>query len=112
MDYYKDKYPIFCVEAKPLDEEVDQAIDLIVKNNKIYKVKNRTFKIWDEEELSEYIDELVIDCDFIHELSQNGQTVLTRKNSLSYVIINVKTDDNNERYWNVELVEPEFVSYV
>ena len=114
MDYYSEKYPSFCVEEKPLDEEVDQVIDLVVKNNKIYKVKNRFYSVTDENELDGFISDCTIDCDyFLESASKQGEVILKQFNSLSYVVIKSKTcEETDEKYWTVEIVEPEFISYV
>ncbi len=114
MDYYSDKYPSFCVEEKPLDEEVDQAIDLVVKNNKIYKVKNRFYTVTAQNELDEFINDCTIDCNYILEsASKQGTIVLKQFDSLSYVIINSKIyETTNEKYWTVEIIEPEFISII
>lgn len=108
MDLYSEKYQKLCVEEKLLDDEVNQAIDLIVKKRKIYQVTNRSYSVNDINELCEFIDECIIDCNYLLDSTyKQGEIVLKQINSLSYVVIKSKLiEGTNDKYWTIEIIEP------
>ena len=111
MDYYSEKHSSVCIDDKSLDDGVNQITDIIVKNNKIYKVKNRFYIISDQNDLEKFIEDCAIKCDFLLESSKRGEVFLKQNNSLSYIIISSKLENQtNNKYWTVEIVEPEVIS--
>lgn len=103
MDYYSDKYEKMCLE-----ESSDYSVDLVIKGNKIYKVKNYRWTIETQAELSELIDSLTIDKNYVLKSSHSDLTTLYQVSSNNYVnIYPVHEDASNGMIWEIEYVEPE-----
>jgi hypothetical protein len=108
MDYYNDKYDRMCI-----DKSTNYFVDIVIKGNKIYKVKNYRWEIDSLVELNKFIEELTIDNDFVLSSSNICTTTLNQVSSESYVMLNVVHDiENNKKLWAVEYVIPEFISSV
>lgn len=103
MDYYSDKYEKMCLE-----ESSDYSVDLVIKGNKIYKVKNYRWTIENQHELSEFIDMLTIDKNYVLKSSHSDLTTLYQVSTNNYVNIHpVRIDETNSLTWDIEYVEPE-----
>ena len=106
--------PKLCVEEKNLDDEVYQAIDMVLKKKKIYQVTNRSYSVNDINELNTFIDECIIDCNYLLESTyKKGEIVLKQFNSLSYVVIKSKLiEGTDNKYWEIEIIEPKAISTI
>lgn len=105
MDYYSDKYEKMC-----LTESSDYSVDLVVKGNKIYKVKNYRFTISDQAELSELIESLTIDKNYVLKSSHSDLTTLYQVSTNNYVNIHPVHENNSTGMtWEIEYVEPELL---
>lgn len=111
MDYYKDKYERMCVE-KSIEDSINKVVDIVIKKGRIYKVTNYTYRA-DAEELSEIIDNYVIDQNFVLQSvsKTNNEITLYQSHSDSYIIINPGSDSNG-KFYNFELVVPVPISSV
>jgi hypothetical protein len=111
MDYYNDKYSRVCVKQSTNDN-VNKAVDIVIKKNKIYKVTNYTYRI-DAARLSEIIDEYVINQKFVFQSSSKAKNEITlyQQFSDSYIIINSGLDSNG-KFYDFEEVVPVEISTV
>ena len=108
MDYYNEKYERMCLE-----DSTNYAVDLVIKGNKIYKVKNYRWTIDNLRELSEFIDVLTIKDNFVLSSSSTGITTLNQVSSERYVNLYATiNDETDEKYWEVEYVDPVLISSV
>ena len=107
MDYYKEKYDRMCIQ----DSE-DYAVDIIIKGNKVYKVKNYRWTI-ELNEFSEFIDELTIDKDYVLFSSHSEMTTLVQPATGNYINLQLNlNNETGEKYWQIEYVEPEIISSI
>ncbi len=105
MDYYDIKYKTMCVA-----QTENNAVDIIVKDNKIYKVQNHRAKI-EPGEFGNLVDKLVIDYGYVLESSNSNMTLLVHPKSDNYVCLCFKLDENTgKKYWEFEMVIPEVIS--
>ena len=105
MDYYSDKYESMCLE-----DSQDYSVDLVIKGNKIYKVKNHKWQI-DFGQFSEFVDSLTIDYSYVLEKSSSDMTTLVQPLTGNYVNLFVHIDEaTGEKYWEIESVIPELIS--
>lgn len=108
MDYYNERYERMCLE-----DSTNYAVDLVIKGNKIYKVKNYRWTIDNLRELSEFIDVLTIKDNFVLSSSSTGVTTLNQVSSERYVNLYATiNDETDEKYWEVEYVDPVLISSV
>jgi len=109
MDLYNNKYNSMCLE-----DSSDYAVDIIVKGNKIYKVKNYRWIIKNKKELDETIEELAIDRNFILQSAKPELITLVQPNSETYATISVirgviNDDESTSTMWEIEYVKPELL---
>ncbi len=105
MDYYNDKYERMCLE-----DSQDYSVDLVIKGNKIYKVKNHRSQI-NQDQFSEFINVLTIDYSYVLEKSSSDMTTLVQPSTGNYVnLFSLIDDTTGDKIWEVESVTPELVS--
>ena len=107
MDYYNKKY-----ERMYVEESDNHAVDIVVKGNKLYKVKYNNFTLDTDNEFNDYINVLTINKKFVHDKSNSYTTTLIEPSTGHYVNIYKKLNDQNVMIWDIEYIEPQLISSV
>ncbi len=107
MDFYSDKYQKMCVS-----DSDNIIIDIIVKNNKIYKVINQLINIDSTKEYNALFNELINDKEYVLKSSIGKTILLEHSHGEKYVVINIVKDYNGQPYYHVELINPVIIDVI
>jgi hypothetical protein len=89
-----------------------KSVDYYVKNNKLYRMYSERQIVTSNEELSEIIDELAIDCNYVVEKNQTNYMVLKQFGTEDKVEIITNKDENGNKYYTLYYYQPDLVDIV